>query len=62
MVLTDIMMPSMDGSTTIRTLENLNPQLKIIAVSGLASNEQVAFKAGVGVKAFCRSPTQRGNY
>jgi len=56
MVLTDIMMPSIDGSTTIRTLENLNPQLKIIAVSGLASNEQVAFKAGVGVKAFLSKP------
>ena len=55
-VLTDMMMPSMDGSTTIRTLQKLNPQLKIIAVSGLASNEQVASSSGVGVKAFLSKP------
>ncbi len=55
-VLTDMMMPSMDGSTTIRTLQKLNPQLKIVAVSGLASNEQVASEAGVGVKAFLSKP------
>ncbi len=56
LVLTDMMMPSMDGSTTIRTLQKLNPQLKIIAISGLASNEQVASEAGVGVKAFLSKP------
>lgn len=55
-VLTDMMMPSMDGSTTISTLQKLNPQLKIIAVSGLASNEQVASAAGVSVKAFLSKP------
>ena len=53
LVLTDMMMPSMDGSNTIRTLQKLNPQLKIIAISGLASNELVASsQKGVGVKAF----------
>jgi len=56
LVLTDMTMPSMDGSTTIRTLQKLNPQLKIIAVSGLASNEQVASEAGIGVKAFLSKP------
>ena len=55
-VLTDMMMPSMDGSNTIRTLQKLNPQLKIIAVSGLASNEQVASSAGFGAKAFLSKP------
>ncbi len=55
-VLTDMMMPSMDGSTTIHALQKLNPQLKIIAISGLASNEQVASEAGVGVKAFLSKP------
>jgi len=34
-----MMMPSMDGSTTIRTLQKMNPQIKIIAASGLASND-----------------------
>jgi len=32
----------MDGSTTIRTLQKMNPQIKIIAASGLASNDKVA--------------------
>ena len=56
LVLTDMMMPSMDGSNTIRTLQKMNPQLKIIAASGLGSNEQVALSSGVGVKAFLLKP------
>ncbi len=56
-VLTDMMMPFMDGSITIRKLQKLNPQLKIIAASGLASNEQVvSSEKGVGVKAFLAKP------
>ena len=54
-VLTDMMMPLMDGSTTIRALQKLNPQLRIIAVSGLASNDKVAEATG-GVKAFLSKP------
>jgi len=38
----------------------MNPQIKIIAASGLASNDKVAEAAGL-IKAFCRSPTAR-NY
>lgn len=34
-VLTDMMMPVMDGSSTIRALLKINPQQKIIAASGL---------------------------
>jgi hypothetical protein len=41
-VLMDIMMPSMSGLTAIRTLRRLQPQLKIIAISGLASNQVLA--------------------
>ena len=36
-----MMMPNMDGSTTISTLLHMNPLLPIIAVSGLATSEQV---------------------
>lgn len=36
----DMMMPNMDGETTMNTLHKMNPSLRIIAVSGLASNEQ----------------------
>jgi PAS domain S-box-containing protein len=55
-VLMDMMMPSMDGATTIRTLQKINPKVKIIAVSGLGSNDQVALAASAGVKAFLSKP------
>ena len=41
LVIMDIMMPSMDGKTAIRTLKQINPQLKIIAVSGLISSQDI---------------------
>lgn len=41
-VLMDMMMPSMDGPTAIRTLKKINPQVKIIAISGLTSSDKVA--------------------
>ncbi|MBF2008219.1 MAG: PAS domain S-box protein [Chlorogloeopsis fritschii C42_A2020_084] len=37
----DMMMPNMDGTTTINTLQKMNPLLPIVAVSGLASSEQI---------------------
>jgi len=55
-VLMDMMMPSMDGATTIRTMQKINPQVKIIAVSGLASNDKVVETADVGFKAFLSKP------
>ncbi|MEA5513445.1 PAS domain S-box protein [Nodularia sp. UHCC 0506] len=38
-VLMDLMMPEMDGITAIRTLQKMNPQVKIIACSGINSME-----------------------
>ena len=35
----DMMMPNMDGATTINTLHKMNPYLRMIAVSGLAKCE-----------------------
>ncbi|GAB1542670.1 response regulator [Scytonema sp. NUACC21] len=55
-VLTDMVMPSMDGLTTIRTLQKINPDVKIIAVSGLASTEKINAVTEVGVKAFLAKP------
>ncbi|MGL5876313.1 MAG: ATP-binding protein, partial [Xenococcaceae cyanobacterium] len=56
LVLMDIMMPSMDGLTALRTLQKLNPKLLAIATSGLTSNKQLAEAIGLGVKAFLPKP------
>lgn len=56
LVLMDIMMPSMDGLSAIRTLQKLNPKVKVIAMSGLATNSQVAEEIGDSVKAFLPKP------
>lgn len=58
LVLLDMMMPSMDGPTTIRTLQKINPEVKIIAVSGLVSNNKITELLGKGsnVKTFLPKP------
>lgn len=38
-VIMDLMMPSMDGATSIKALRKMNSKVKVIAVSGLAQNE-----------------------
>jgi two-component system, cell cycle sensor histidine kinase and response regulator CckA len=40
-VLIDIIMPAMDGLTTIPVLQKLQPTIKIIAMGGLGSNETI---------------------
>jgi PAS domain S-box-containing protein len=55
-VLTDMMMPVMDGPATIRVLRKLNPSLPIIAASGLSANSHVAQAASLGVKHFLPKP------
>ena len=55
-VLTDMMMPIMDGIATIQVLRKMNPRLPIIAASGLASKEQISHAANLGVKHFLPKP------
>lgn len=55
-VVTDMMMPFMDGPTTIRTLQKINPQVKIIATSGLASSDKLTTAVGAGVETFLSKP------
>jgi len=56
LVLTDMVMPSMDGITTIRTLRKINPDVKIIAVSGMTSTDKVNTAYDMGIKAFLSKP------
>lgn len=56
LVLTDIMMPIMDGPATIRALIRLDPGVRIVAASGLGANGGVARAASSGVKHFLPKP------
>ncbi|SNQ59860.1 hybrid sensor histidine kinase/response regulator [Candidatus Methanoperedens nitratireducens] len=40
-VLMDMMMPVMDGETSIRAIHRINPEVKIIAVSGLTDKDRL---------------------
>lgn len=55
-VLIDMMMPSMDGLTCIRTLQAINPQVKIIVMSGLASRGVMAKAMSLGIQSFLPKP------
>lgn len=55
-VLTDMAMPFMDGAATIRALKKINPQQKIIAMSGIMSNEQTTDLTSLHVTAFLTKP------
>jgi CheY-like chemotaxis protein len=55
-VITDMMMPVMDGPVTIRALQKLNPQVRIIASSGLTDSIDAADLGRLGVKTFLIKP------
>jgi two-component system, cell cycle sensor histidine kinase and response regulator CckA len=52
--LVDMMMPSMDGITTIQTLQKIDPQIKAIAISGFVSNNKL--REASGIKSFIVKP------
>ncbi len=59
-VLTDMMMPVMDGPATIHALRRINPAIKIIAASGLNDNASVARVSEAGIKHFLTKPYTAG--
>jgi PAS domain S-box-containing protein len=59
-VLTDMMMPVMDGRATIHALMRINPEIKIVAASGLKANGESAKVSVPGVKYFLAKPYTAG--
>jgi PAS domain S-box-containing protein len=55
-VLMDIMLPSLDGLTAIRTLQKINPQVRIIASSGLMADNKLSVAAAIGINTFLSKP------
>jgi len=55
-VLTDMVMPFMDGPATIRALQRMNPNVRIIAASGLGTGLHAGEGTLEGVSAFLNKP------
>jgi PAS domain S-box-containing protein len=55
-VLTDMAMPFLDGEALIRALKKMNPEIKVIAMSGLASKGTAAKLTTLNVSAFLSKP------
>lgn len=56
LVLTDMMMPFMDGLATVKALRKINPDVKVIAASGLSTSDKVAEAAKTGMTKFLAKP------
>jgi PAS domain S-box-containing protein len=56
LILTDIMMPVMDGHALIHAVLRMNRSVKIVAASGLNSNGDMAKASGMGIKHFLTKP------
>lgn len=61
-VITDMMMPVMDGTSTIRALQRLRPEVRIIAVSGHGAAPEAAGTrvAALGIRHFLPKPYTAG--
>ena len=55
-VLTDMMMPFMDGPATIRALQRIDPDVKIIGASGLSENEKLIETRNLKIHGFLHKP------
>lgn len=55
-VLMDMIMPQMDGPTAIKALQRMNPQVKIIATSGLPSDSDLDITLSIDIESFLLKP------
>jgi PAS domain S-box-containing protein len=56
LVLTDMMMPFMDGPTTVRAIRKIKPEVKVITTTGLAENFDRTMLADEPVQGFLPKP------
>jgi two-component system, cell cycle sensor histidine kinase and response regulator CckA len=55
-VLTDLMMPVMDGPMLIASLQRINPRVRLVAATGLNTSEYMTRAVGLGVRHFLTKP------
>jgi PAS domain S-box-containing protein len=55
-VLTDMMMPVMDGAAAVYALRRINPTIRVIAASGLNVNGEIDKLSGTGIQHFLLKP------
>jgi CheY-like chemotaxis protein len=55
-VLTDMSMPYMDGTALVRAIKKMDPNIKIVAMSGLTNEGTAAELESLGVNAFLSKP------
>ena len=55
-VLTDMMMPVMDGPTAVLALRAINPDIKVIAATGMAQDDKLTLMQTAGVTHFLPKP------
>jgi PAS domain S-box-containing protein len=60
LVITDMMMPGMDGPATMAALKTINPDVRIIAASGLAEESRVARALEAGALLVLSKPFTAG--
>jgi PAS domain S-box-containing protein len=56
LILTDLSMPVMDGRATIYAMLKINPNVKIIAMSGMDESQSAIMAANAGIKHFMPKP------
>lgn len=56
LLLTDLMMPNMDGPTLIAAIKRINPKLPIVAASGLEVNGRYLKATQLGIRHFVSKP------
>ena len=56
LVLMDMMMPVMDGPTSVRELYKTNPEVKVVVASGLTEKDNLAKIDDLHIHAFLSKP------